>query len=150
MADEPKPLTPQSNRELQQLWFAVLKREWSSLVVVPSHPGSSGLNIARELASIASIHRGTEVKLINAESAELRGTSRLIVEMTSVVRAGQMCIVAVDSVVENQAGIPLALAADAALLLVTLNETELASARKTLELVGPSRFVGSVVVRPTA
>ncbi len=149
MAEQVKALAPQSNRELQQLWFSVLKREWSSLVVLPANPGTSGLTIARELANIATMHRGSEVKVINAERAELRGSSRLIVEMTSVVRNGQMCIMAVDSVMENQAGIPLALAADAALLLVTLNETDLTNARRTVELVGAQRFVGSVVVTVT-
>ncbi|MGQ0507141.1 MAG: hypothetical protein ACT4TC_17675 [Myxococcaceae bacterium] len=141
-----KHVSAPPDAELQQLWFAIIRREWSSLVVIPAQPGGSTVELAKALAAIGTVQRGTEVRVINAQRAELRGTSKLIVEMTSVVRGGGVCLVAVDSVVENQAGIPLALAADAALLAVTLGETDLVHAKRTLELVGESRFVGSVTI----
>src|SRR5688572_24427055 len=86
--------------ELQQLWFACLRREWASLVVVPAHEGGSGLAVAQALADVGSLHRGSPVKLINAEGIDLGATSRLIIEMTSVVASGGLVLVAVDSVLK--------------------------------------------------
>ncbi len=57
-------------------------------------------------------------------------------------------IVALEPVVSNPLGIAITLAADAALLCVTLGETPLASAKRTVELVGRERFIGCVVRRP--
>ena len=57
-------------------------------------------------------------------------------------------IVALEPVVSNPLGIAVALAADAALLCITLGETPLASAKRTVELVGRERFIGCVVWRP--
>jgi hypothetical protein len=56
-------------------------------------------------------------------------------------------IVALEPVVANPFGIAVALASDAALLCLTLGETRLDSARRTVELIGPERFVGCAVVR---
>ncbi len=78
----------------------------------------------------------------------LNDTSRLIIEMTSHAASGGLVIVALDSVLSNQAGIPVALAADAALLCVTMGDTELDAARRTVSLVGKDRFVGTVTVQP--
>src|SRR5687768_2847733 len=119
-------------RELQQLWFATLKRPWSSLVVVPAHPGDSTLEVAQALASVGALHRSRPARLIDAAEAELKDASRLILEMTSHVNAGSLVVVSVQSVVQNQAGIPLALAADAVLLSVALGEADFASAERTV------------------
>jgi hypothetical protein len=130
--------------ELQQLWFACLRREWSSLVVIPAHSGGSSLYVARSLAEVGGLHRNNPIKLIAAEGNDLTATSKLIIDMTGHVASGGLVIVALDSVVQNQAGIPIALAADAALLVVTYGESDLESARKTLDIVGHDRFVGTV------
>ena len=134
--------------ELQQLWFACLRRDWSSLVVVPSHPGGSSLPVARALAEIGGLHRSSPVKLITAEGMDMSATSRLIIDITSHVATGGLAIVAIDSVLSNQAGIPVALSVDAALLCVDLQEADVTSATRTLELIGRDRFVGSVTLKP--
>jgi hypothetical protein len=58
-------------------------------------------------------------------------------------------IVALEPVVSNPFGIAVALAADAALLCITLGETTLDSAKRTVELIGPERFIGCAAVRPS-
>jgi hypothetical protein len=134
--------------ELQQLWFACLRRPWSSLVVLPAHPEGSAQLVAQALAEIGGLHRNRPVKLINTEGLKLSMSSRAILEMTSHAMSGELTIVCADSVLSNQAGIPLALAADAVLLCVDLGQTDLISARRTIELVGANRFVGSVAIHP--
>ena len=132
--------------ELQRLWFATLKREWSSLVVVPAHPGGAALAVGRGLAQVAALHKDGAVKLIAVEGADLQSASRLIIEMTAHVAAGGVAIVVLESVVGNPAGIPIALAADAALLCVRLGEADLESAERTVELIGAERIIGAVAL----
>jgi hypothetical protein len=134
--------------EIQRLWFATLKKEWSSLVVIPAHPGLSAVPLTKALTEVATLHRGSAVKFLSAEGVDVSGTSRLIVEMTSHVSSGGLVLVALESVLAQPAGMPVALAADAALLCVELGETDAALAKQTVEALGETRFIGAVTVRP--
>lgn len=132
--------------EVQRLWFAALRKDWASLAVMPAHPEGSVEGVAQALAQVARLHKDEQVKVISARGADLAATSRLIIDMTTHVAQGGLCLVVLDSVLTNPAGIPLALAADAALLCVELGEADSESARRTVELVGATRFVGAVTV----
>ena len=132
--------------ELQRLWFATLRKDWGSLVVLPAHPGGAATSVARALAQVAAVHKDAPIKLISGEGADLQNASRLIIDMTTHVAAGGLAIVVLESIVSNPAGIPVALAADAALLCIQLGETDFDSAQRTVELLGESRFVGAVTI----
>ena len=188
--------------ELQELWFAMLRRRaWSSLVVVPAHAGGSAASLARGLAAVAERQLRRRVAFITPgqvssldewpvhrtrrESIGQRGavdfeavitppdhhlalaargdatagrspveplvpTSALgpaLGDRTERPGATAQVIVALEPVVSNPLGIAIALAADAALLCVTLGETPVVSARRTVEMIGRERFLGCVVVR---
>jgi hypothetical protein len=191
--------------DLEQLWFAMLRRRaWSSLAVVPADAGASAraaaATVARGLAAVGERHLGRRVTLIvtgevAAMDAMLSGhTSPPIAALpaeelepvlvpspgrialpeaveTRIARivsrdwrlpfahhhdlgglaetppAPAPVIVSLEPVVSNPLGIAVALAADAALLCITLGETLLASAKRTVDLIGPERFIGSVVLR---
>ena len=142
MKNPPPAELPSS--EMQRLWFATLKKDWNSLVVLPAHPGGAATSVARALAQVASLHKDSAIKLISGEGADLQNASRLIIDMTTHVAQGGLAIIVLDSVISNPAGIPVALAADAALLCVQLGEADLDSGRRSIELLGESRFVGAV------
>jgi hypothetical protein len=133
--------------EVQALWFAALKREWSSLAVLPSHKKGSAAKLAQQLAKVASMQKQTQVKLISAEGTDLSSASKLIIDMTSHVAQGGLAIIVLDSILENPAGIPVALAADAALLCVQLGEADVDSGKRTMELLGEGKFVGAVTLQ---
>lgn len=134
------------SNDVQRLWFATLRKDWNSLVVLPAHAKGSGSAIGRALAQVATLHKDSAIKLVSAEGFDLAGASRLIIDMTTHVASGGMVIVVLDSVLSNPAGIPVALAADAVLLCVQLDESDVESAKKTIEMIGESRFVGAVTV----
>jgi hypothetical protein len=137
--------------ELQELWFATLRAEWTSLAVVPAHAGGSAYQIARALAEAGSLHRGTPVRLVKADAGDLAQTARFVDSLSrktsggSTKRGGEV-IIAVDPVVDNPLGIAIALAADAVLVTIELGVTDLDSARRTIEMVGRERLLGCVVV----
>jgi|SRR6266850_4906151 len=70
-----------------------------------------------------------------ASSSGARGASR----------SGQV-IVAIEPVIARPLGIAVARAADVALLCIEMGRTRIASARRTMELVGRERFVGCVML----
>jgi hypothetical protein len=131
-----KTIPPAGYRDL---WFATLRYEWSTMVVLPASSGASALPVARALAEVGG------VDLISAEGVTPSSSSRVTQDMLAYATRGRV-IVALDAIVSNPAGLPVVLAADAALLCVTLGETEIASARRTLEMVGRDQFIGCVTI----
>ena len=57
-----------------------------------------------------------------------------------------MVVVVVDPVVQSATGVPVAMAADAVLLVVALGHTEQAAVQRTIELVGRERIIGAVTL----
>jgi hypothetical protein len=66
------------------------------------------------------------------------------------VEQGGMSVTCIDSVITHPVGLEVALAAERALLYVTLGSTQFSAARQTLEMIGKARFLGSVTLRPKA
>jgi hypothetical protein len=149
--DAPPAPSPLPTFELQELWFATLRGEWASLAVIPAHAGGSAYEIARALAEAGSRHRGTPVRLVKADVNDLAQTAQFVDSLSrksggSSTKRGGEIIIAVDPVVENPLGIAIAFAADAVLVTIELGVTDLASARKTIEMVGRERLLGCVVI----
>lgn len=148
-SDVPAESAPNaSDTVLLHLWSRLHRgRQITSLVVVPAHPGGSGMAAARAIIEVGRLQRSAPMRLIDAEGLRLGGAAQVIREMNASVARGAMVVVVVDSVLANPVGLEVAMAARHALLSVTLGTTDLASARRTLEMVGRERFVGSVTLR---
>lgn len=150
--------------ELQQLWFALRRREWSSLVIVPVTRSTSALRLARALAEVGETTRRAPVKVIKAEGLDPAASGRLISDLAAASTAWStiaasaaargaaattsgLTMVVLEPVVTNPLGIQIALATDAAVLCVELGNSELALAEKSIDLVGRERFLGCVTLR---
>jgi hypothetical protein len=153
MDEKGEPLT---SPELQRLWFSTLRRRWSSLAVIPAQDRTSAVSIASGLAAVGGNHGGRPVTLFTPGEADLATVERLVKNAAAKGAAGASpdgpgesarLVVALDPILSNPQGMGIALSADAALLCITLGETSIASARKTIELVGRERFIGCVVFR---
>lgn len=137
--------------ELLHLWTQLTQREkWSSLVVVPAQPGTSGLAAGRAIVSVGNQYRERPVRLINAEGLRPGAVSRLVRDIRAYVEQGGMIVTCIDSILTNPVGLEVALAAERALLWVPLGSTQFSVARRTLELIGKERFLGSVTLQPRA
>ncbi|GMU02675.1 hypothetical protein KH5H1_67950 [Corallococcus caeni] len=148
--EETPPASAVPSPELSRLWFALDRRAWSYLVVVPAHPGAPAQDAAQALMEAGSPYPEPPLRLVDATGIEPAGAPRMVLEVRRRVEQGERVIVVVDSLLTHPASLPLALAADTALLVVTLGETDFGSAQKTLALVGEDRFAGSVTFpRPT-
>lgn len=150
---QPQYVAPSSasvpSSTLLQLWAMLNQRHhWSSLVVVPSHSGGSGLQAVQAILEVASRQSSTPLHFLDAEGLELGASQHVISEMRAYVEQGDRVVVLIDSVVANPLGLEIALAAEKALLSVTLGTSDYTSARRTLDLIGKDRFLGSVTLQP--
>jgi hypothetical protein len=139
---------------LQQLWFSLHKLEWASLVLVPGDEDGSVINFAQPLFRVAQLAMGDRVRLLDARDVKLNRTAPLILDMSGQTsRAGgasrsERVLVMVESVISHPSGVPIALAADAAVLCVEMGKTSLSAARQTLQILGAQRFIGCVTLPP--
>ena len=86
------------------------------------------------------------VDLVNATGMELAHVQDLIESLTAVADRGASAIVPVDPILENPSAVAVVQAATVALLVVRLGESLIGTAQSSLDLVGRSRFIGSIVV----
>jgi len=135
-----------SSQQLYQQLLTCMRGTWRSLAVVPAQPGLSARLVADALVAVSGLVRGAAAKLFSAEGLELAGASKVIVDMMTHVEAGGLAIVLLDSVVRKQSGIPIAMAADASLLVVHLGLASTENAQKTVELLGRDKFIGAVTL----
>ena len=146
---QPQPLSSAPPSTLLHLWAMLNQRQsWSSLVLVPSHEGGSAMDAARAILEVASRQEQGTLHFLDAEGLELGVARHVVGEMRAYVEQGDRVIVLLDSIISNPVGLEVALAADRALLCVTLGSSDYTSARRTLELIGKERFVGSVTLQP--
>jgi hypothetical protein len=158
LPEETQPMTvlpSATTAEAQGLWFAVQGRPWASLVVLPAGPGESAIAVAHALYDVGALVSGGPMRLLDARSMSITSSASFIVNMTSLVSASserrstggmQRAVVVLSSILDEPAGIPIALAADAVVLTVSLGVTNLDDARRTVELVGAERILGCILV----
>jgi len=137
----------------QQLWFSIQRFDWSSLVLLPADPDTSAFELGRALHEVGRLTMGDRLRLLDARDIKLAATAPMILDMsgaTPVRPAGtewsERVLVVVDSIVSLPSSIAIALAADAVVLCLTLGKTPLATARETMKLIGPQRFIGCITV----
>jgi len=135
------------SRELQQLWLQLVRSEWSSLVLIPTEPGTSARSVAGALVDMALFYDLGEFKIIDALGASLQDGVRLAKDLAAAVAKGSRVVVSVDAPMQNGGAMPLVMAAEAALLLVRLGASEVESTRSIIEIVGRARVIGAVALR---
>jgi len=127
----------------QRIWLHLQSRPFWTLAVVPAHAGLPAYHAARLLAGIAAENgepfdlldaRGTELDHAPAEVAAAAGGSRRVLVVTRAIE-------------ENLATVPLARAADAVVLCVSIGSTSLSAAAEVMAEIGKERFLASLSLR---
>jgi len=133
--------------EWQHLWFAVVRKPWTSLVVVPAHAEISSARAALGLLTAGQAYSATPVHGVDATALDTQSVHEVISAIEWHVREGGRCIVAVDSPIKSPAAIAVARAASAALLVVPLEAAQVRASRRTVSLIGREHFIGAVTTR---
>jgi hypothetical protein len=140
-----KPTTPESIA-LREMWRAVVRGHWETLALVPADAGSSARAVSKALSEMSEAGGGHRFEFVPAEGASVEDGARLASAFRSPAQPGVRRVATVDPPVVNLAVIPLAMAADAVILVVQLGAADQASVRNTLDIVGHQRVLGFVAV----
>jgi hypothetical protein len=133
--------------EWSRIWFNLLGREWRSLALVPAAPGVPALPVAERLLDCAHAYQSGAVRLVDAQGALPGDVAAFDALVADHVAARERVLVVLSSPLAHASAIPLARAADAALLVVPLGEAGVRESRRTVAAVGHARFAGSLTVR---
>jgi hypothetical protein len=138
-------------REMQNLWLAMLRHNWSTLAVVPGDGSVSALEVATAIAQVGAGFRGRPIPVISTYDRDLAAIANLIADLQQTDRSAgeargspwpKQVIVALETVITNPLNVAVALACDVALLCVEMGQTSLADTSRTIELIGVEKFLG--------
>jgi hypothetical protein len=147
--------------QLQELWFSLIRKPWASLALLPTHERGSSIEVARRLAAIGGRFRGAPLTLLEGADLDLESAARLTQTVQTAgsswtsaspqqqrigVQSEPRTLVALGPLLENPMGVPVALAADAVLLLIERGLTRIPDAQKTLRMIGREHVIGAVLV----
>lgn len=136
----------------QRLWLSTRanKKGWRSLALVPAGPGVSPellLQIATTLAHTGMVHVGQPIHVADATRVSLADLVPFSEGLAWHMRDTEMMLLALSALNENVTSLPLAKAADCALLCVVPGAMTMADAKKTVAEVGAGHFIGSAIFR---
>jgi len=132
--------------EWPPVWFSLVQHAWTSIVLVPARPGMSTLGVARALAAAGRLYEERTVCCLEAEHVPPTAVRKVIADLRDRSATGERTVVAVSSPLDDHGAVPIARAADAAVLVVPLGEAGLAEAKKTIAAVGAGAFIGAITV----
>jgi hypothetical protein len=135
---------------VEELWYKLVARPWSCLGVVSPHRTPNTLRLTRSLAEFGTQHRQHPVEVIEGMQLDMK-RSAAIAQMVNpqgeVPRlSDRRFIIALDSPIANPSAIGLLGASDAVLVLLEKGVTSIPQARRVVEIVGPERLLGAVLV----
>ena len=136
--------------ELQNLWLALHKKSWCVLAVVAAAPNGSALDVANALADAALQYEGAKPTVIDLRDVKLRFVEGEKARLAEHRAKNEQIIVALASPDRSPAGLALARAADAAVVVVRLGETIMKNATRAADEIGRDKVVGAVIAKRKA
>jgi hypothetical protein len=135
--------------DVRELWYRLLARRWSCLVVVSPDLTPNTLHLARSLAELGTQQRQCLVEVIDGLQLDLE-RAKTIVQMVEpqedIPRPTEpRFVIALDSPIVNPIAFEVLSTADAVLMLLEKGVTRIPQARKIVESVGRERLIGAVL-----
>lgn len=138
--------------EWQRLWLAVEARNWRSLALVPAGEGGSRtftLTVAVALSRTGMVHLGTPIQVADATRIPLDQLTAFLEEVRRCTSTGERLLIALPPTSTTPISAAIAQASDAAVLCILADRMTSSDSKRTIKLVGESRFLGSAIFRPS-
>jgi hypothetical protein len=142
------PLEP--GREITELWLALSRRAWRSVVLLPADRRDSTRAAATALAEVGRRLRLARVDAVVADELGYDQAAALIRSLAThgaTAGSSDQVVLAIPSVVLEPLGVAVARQADLVVLCIRMGWSGLDDARRTVELVGEDRLAGCLVLR---
>jgi len=145
-------IEPWLDVEWQRLWLAIQARQWRTLALIPAGAGAS-LDFTPRLAMLLSrtgmVHLGRPVQVADATHVPLNQLTAFFDAVERSTGQGERLLIALPPAGENAITVSIAQASDAALLCILNERMSTGDAKRTVKLIGASRFVGSAIFHPS-
>ena len=151
LALAPGPIEPWRDPEWQSLWLALQARQWTSLALIPAAEGAPDdftLLVAVILSRTGMVHLGSPVQVADATQVPLSQLTAFLDQVKDYSRGGERIIVALPPAKKSPVTKAIAQASDATLLCVLLERMSFFQAKKTVDQIGVSRFLGTAIFHP--
>jgi hypothetical protein len=136
----------------QRLWLTVDRMPWRTLALIPAGHGGPPdftLSLAVMLSRTGMSHVGAPILVADGTQVPLNQLNDFMADVRACRQGGERVIVALSAVDETPTTTSLAKEADGVLLCVLLGRMRASEGKRTIKLVGPQKFLGSVIIRST-
>jgi hypothetical protein len=131
----------------QRMWLRLQAQEWRALAFVPGDDQTSTFAVANLVARLA-LDRGESIRVADLRALRPKHLEAFLEGTRWEATHGTRIVFANGPVSTNLTTVPVARAADFAILCVSLGSTSLRSIKATIEEIGREHFLGSLLVRP--
>ena len=104
--------------------------------------------VAVILSRVGMVHLGSSVQVADATSVPLNQLNAFFNEVERSTRQGERLLVALPPAGKNAITAAIAQSTDAALLCILNERMSSSAAKRTVALIGASRFLGSAIFHP--
>jgi len=130
----------------QRMWIHTQSRDWRTLALVPGDDQTSTFDVANLIVRLGLDH-GESIQVADLRELRMKHVDAFLEGTRWEVDHGGRVIFATRSPSTNLATVPLARAADCAILCVSLGLSSLDGVRDAVAQIGPQHFLGSLLVR---
>jgi len=145
----PSEKPPWRSPDYQRFWLSLRAREWRTLALVPAasgQPADFTLQIAMALARTGMTHLGAQVHVADATTLSMAASTQFTAQVRASTQSGPV-LIALAPRSDSPVTTPIAQDADCAVLCVKLGQMKMSEAKKTVDEIGASQFIGSLAVR---
>jgi len=133
-------------KRLERMWVRAQSRDWRTVALVPGDDNTSTFEVANLIARLA-LTQGESIHVADLRELRLKHVEAFLEGTRWDASQGDRIIFATGPTSTNIATIPLARAADCAILCVSLGATSLGPVREAVEHIGREHFLGALLVR---
>jgi hypothetical protein len=135
----------------QRLWLTLDRLPWGTLALIPAGDGAPAdftLSMAVTLSRTGMSHVGAPILVADGTQVPLDQLNAFLADIRSCRDGGERVIIALSAAGENPTTTSMAKDSDGVVLCVMLGRMRSSDARRTIKLIGASKFLGSVIVHP--
>jgi hypothetical protein len=133
----------------QRLWLTLDRMPWRTLALIPAGAGAEAdfsLTLAIVLSRTGMSHVGAPILVADGRQVPLNQLTGFLAEVRECRQGGERVIIALSPAGENPTTVAMAKEADGAVLCVMIGAMRSSDAKRTVQLIGASKFLGSIII----
>lgn len=137
--------------EWQRLWLTLDRMPWRTLALVPAGEGAPAdftLTLAVTLSRTGMSHVGAPILVADGTQVPLDQLTAFQADVRACCAGGERVIIALSAAAQSPTTVSMAKDSDAVALCLMLGHMRSGEAKRTIRMIGTSKFLGSIIVHP--